>query len=220
MRPALLIDNLCVDRDQRPILELVSFQVAPGALCAVVGPNGAGKSTLLRAILGLQRFRGQVQGPRTRIGYIPQALTRAEVFPLTALELVRAGVGGAWWPHRQQQQALLALERVGVAHLAAVRVDRLSGGEFQRVLLAHALVGRTELLLLDEPTTGLDTQAVAELFQQLAILREVEGVAILMVCHELDWVIRHADWVVYLNRQVVAQGPPRVILSEPMAHGR
>jgi len=220
VRPALLVDNLCVDRDQRPILERVSFQVAPGALCAVVGPNGAGKSTLLRAILGLQRFRGQVQGPGTRMGYVPQALTRAELFPLTALELVRAGGGGAWWPRLQQQQALLALERVGMAHRAAVRVDRLSGGEFQRVLLAHALVGRAELLLLDEPTTGLDAQAVAELFQQLATLREVEGVAILMVCHELDWVVRHADWVVCLNRRVMAQGRPRATLAEQMAYGR
>jgi len=114
----------------------------------------------------------------------------------------------------------LALERVGMAHRAAVRVDRLSGGEFQRVLLAHALVGRAELLLLDEPTTGLDAQAVAELFQQLATLREVEGVAILMVCHELDWVVRHADWVVCLNRRVMAQGRPRATLAEQMAYGR
>ncbi|WP_287128002.1 metal ABC transporter ATP-binding protein [Candidatus Cyanaurora vandensis] len=209
----LSLKNVTVDRAGGPVLKDVSFTVQPGTLCALVGPNGAGKTTLLKAVLGLVAYRGQIRAVGD-LGYIPQALRPTEPFPLTVLELVAAGCPRRswWWPAAFQGASLAALDQVGMAHLAQRPVGKLSGGEFQRVLLAHALIAERRILLLDEPTTGLDSTGIDDLFELLARLRG-DGVTMLMVCHELSWVTRWADWVVCLNQRVIAQGKPLVALS-------
>ncbi len=217
MTTALTITDLSVCRGQRAVVEAVSFSVAQGALCVVIGPNGAGKSTLLKAVMGLIRHTGKVEiaAAQPSFGYVPQTVAIAEPFPLTVLEFVAAGVKRRWWqPQALRAQTLAVLEPLGIAHLINRSVQALSGGEWQRVLLAHALIAQPHVLLLDEPTTGLDTAGRADLLAVLADLRQHSGLTLLMVSHDLGWVRRSADQVVCLNRKLICQGEPYQVLTE------
>ncbi|WP_218082642.1 metal ABC transporter ATP-binding protein [Anthocerotibacter panamensis] len=224
MSPVLALEHLWVQRGMQTILTDVNLALPRGALAALVGPNGAGKSTLLQAILGLVPYRGVVRvlgEDRLRgqsccaLGYVPQRVVQPEPFPLTVQELAAAGAKrrGLWWPGALTARTRVALEQLGIAHLARRSVAELSGGEFQRVLIAHALMGEREILLLDEPTTGLDPQGVEDLLDLCVRLCRDWNLTLLVVSHDLDWVARWADYAIYLNRTVVAQGAPGLVLS-------
>jgi zinc transport system ATP-binding protein len=210
----LAVEQLGVQKKGRVLLADINFTVRQGTWCALVGPNGAGKTTLLKAILGLIPHTGRVHSG-ANLGYVPQRLTQNEVFPLTVLELVASGAKGwgFWWPGRLRQRVMVLLSQLGAEHLIDRPVQQLSGGQLQRILIARALMGEQRVLLLDEPTTGLDSAGIAELYDLLDQLRREQGLTLVVVSHDLPWVNQWADQVVCLNQTLLFQGVPRHVLT-------
>jgi ABC-type Mn2+/Zn2+ transport system ATPase subunit len=211
---------------EAPALEGVSFAVAPGSFTALIGPNGAGKSTLLRILLGLLRpDRGEIEifgapaGDRGRpIGYVPQRVKLPAGFPLTVSEVVLMGRYGRLGLLRRpgaadRALAAEALAQVGLSELAGRRFSDLSGGQQQRALIARALAGEPHLLLLDEPTAGLDPAARARFYALVCDLQHGQGLSVLCASHDLEIVSGHVDRLVLLDRAVRADGPPREVLA-------
>ncbi|MCR4407671.1 MAG: metal ABC transporter ATP-binding protein [Anaerolineae bacterium] len=230
--PIILLEHVTVAYQDLVALEDVNLSVQPGAFLAVIGPNGAGKTTLLKTILGLLRpIRGTVRvfgkapweldGERRRIGYVPQVMSVDLNFPVRAGEVVLMGRYGRIGLVRRpaaadRQAAILAMERVGVADLADRPLARLSGGQRQRVFLARALANEPELLLLDEPTTGVDVAATESLYELLRDLHD-EGITILVVSHDVGVVASYVDAVACVNRRLVAHGRPETMGSEVLS---
>ncbi|WP_163577294.1 metal ABC transporter ATP-binding protein [Halomonas faecis] len=207
----LSIDDLHVALGGRTVLEGIDLHLDRGEIVTLVGPNGSGKSTLLRAIIGAVRpARGRlVRQPGLTIGYVPQRLAIDATLPMTVTRFLNL-------PHRHSTQTVRqALEQAGVPSLDRQQVTDLSGGQFQRILLARALLEDPDLLLLDEATQGLDHRGTADFYRQIASVRRELGCAVLMVSHELHVVMRASDRVVCLNRHVCCQGTPERVLASP-----
>lgn len=212
MTPNRLIeaDGLSVSLGGIDILRGVDFALAPGEIVTVVGPNGSGKTTLLRVLIGAVRpTAGAVRrAPGLRIGYVPQKLALDRAMPLTVDRFLGLAGGG-----RTERAA--ALERVGLAGLGERQMAALSGGQFQRAMLAHALLRRPQALALDEPTQGLDQPGVAGFYRLIEEVRRDLGCAVLLVSHDLHVVMRASDRVVCLNGHVCCEGTPTVVSAAP-----
>jgi zinc transport system ATP-binding protein len=219
---AQLIDirDVTIRRNREVLLDAVSIQVARGALHAIVGPNGAGKSTLLAALLGQIAFDGRIaltwEGSGA-IGYVPQTFPIDSTLPITVedfLALTRQrrpvclGIGRA-----ARRTIADLLGRVGLTGLERRPLAVLSGGELRRVLLAHALDPEPELLILDEPASGLDETANQWLEEALDAMKRARRTTIVLVSHDFDRVRRLADRVTMLDRRVVADGAPLDVLG-------
>ena len=230
--PAVALRGVSFSYDGSAALSEVSFQVPSGSFTALIGPNGAGKSTVLRLVLGLLRpDRGTVEvlgqppgGRKQPIGYVPQRVTIPSGFPLSVDEVTLMGrYGGLGLGRRPRPEdrraAREALERVGIAQLGGARFGELSGGQQQRALIARALAGRPRLLLLDEPTAGLDPAAQARFYALVCDLQQgEEQLTLLCASHDLEVVSAHADKVILLNRSVRATGAAAEVLdSEALA---
>ena len=208
----LAIENLTVDYGlSTPVLRGVDLSIAPGEIVTIVGPNGSGKTSLLRAIIGAAgRVGGRVwHRPGLAIGYVPQRLHVDPTLPITVERFLGLPDGAA------RGACASALERTGVPHLAGHQMSRLSGGQLQRVLLARALIGTPELLMLDEPTQGLDQPGSAAFYRLIESVRRESGCAVLMISHELHVVMSASDRVVCLNGHVCCVGTPDVVSSAP-----
>ncbi len=192
------------------VLRDVDFAIRPGEIVTVVGPNGSGKSTLLHALIGTVTVEGRVvRRPGLRIGYVPQKLALDGRMPMTVARFLSL-------PVRQSDADMAgALARVGVAGLEARQMTDLSGGQFQRVMLARALLARPELLVLDEPTTGLDQPGSAAFYRLIEEVRDGTGAAVLMVSHDLHVVMSASDRVICLNGHVCCEGTPTVVSAAP-----
>ncbi|WP_415182231.1 ATP-binding cassette domain-containing protein [Phaeovulum sp.] len=193
------------------VLSNVDFTIAAGEIVTVVGPNGSGKSTLVRALIGLEpAATGQVRrAPGLRIGYVPQRLHIDATLPMTVRRFLSL-------PRRVDDAAArAALARCGVEGIEARQMARLSGGQFQRVLLARALLANPAILILDEATQGLDQPGVAAFYRLLEEVRQETGAAVLMVSHDLHVVMSASDRVICLNGHVCCQGTPRVVSAAP-----
>ena len=205
------VDNLSVRYGAKTVLSNVSLRVDGGEIVTIVGPNGSGKTSLLRAIIGaVKPVQGTVtQGRGVKIGYVPQKLHIDETLPITVSRFLKlpGGVTVA-----QINQALI---QAGVPDLSKAQLSQLSGGQFQRVLLARALIGEPDLLLLDEATQGLDQRGSASFYQQIESVRQNTGCAVLMISHELHVVMSASDRVVCLNGHVCCEGTPAVVASAP-----
>jgi zinc transport system ATP-binding protein len=220
--PLVSIEHLVVTRQGEPILDDVSLQIRRHHLHGLVGPNGAGKSTLLSAVLGLIPFSGRIvlnwQGSGA-IGYVPQNFVVDPTLPVTVEDFLaltrqrRPICLGLTRAAREAVHRLLAL--VALPDVARRPLSVLSGGEMRRVLLAHALDPEPELLLLDEPTTGLDEGSATWLEEALTAIRRSGRTTIVMVSHNLEQMRRIADRVSVLDRRVVADGSPEEVLTSP-----
>ncbi|MDH5760168.1 MAG: metal ABC transporter ATP-binding protein [Gemmatimonadota bacterium] len=224
--PAIRLDRVDVAFQGRPALEDVSFEVSAGSFVALLGPNGAGKSTCLKVILGLVRpDAGTVAvfgSPPARreypVAYVPQRIVIPRGFPITVLDVVIMGRFGVLGVGRRpgapdREQALAALSVVGLGDLARRRFQDLSGGQQQRVLIARALCGDPLLLLLDEPTAGLDSGARARFYALVCDLQHQKGLTVLCATHDLDVVGDHADRAILLNRTIRAAGPAGEVMD-------
>jgi zinc transport system ATP-binding protein len=208
-----LIDvrNMTVKANGQPILSNVDFHINASEIVTVVGPNGSGKSTLLKAVIGaLKPQTGTVQHtPGLRIGYVPQKLHIDPTLPLTVGRFLNL-------PHRVSgKRARKALSEAGVEDLMNRQMSNLSGGQFQRVLLARALLNEPQLLILDEATQGLDQPGSAAFYRQIEHVRQELGCAVLMVSHELHVVMAASDRVLCLNGHICCQGEPEHVASAP-----
>jgi len=219
------IENLGVRIGDVTILRDVNLHVHCGEFTAIIGPNGAGKTTLLKAILGEVRHTGHLSFVRSTgiakerpvIGYVPQSLDLDPTSPTSVLDLyaVCRSRSPVWFhiPRRVEQRAKECLDRAEAGHLLRKRLGALSGGELQRVLLALALDPVPELLLLDEPVSGIDQNGLEMFYNLLSDIRRNYDLSIIMVSHDLDLVARHADRLVLLNGTVLASGTPREVLE-------
>jgi len=197
--------------DGQPVLRGIDFAIRPGEIVTVVGPNGSGKSTFLRAVLGMiAPSVGTVwRAPGLRVGYVPQRLHLDPNLPLTVSRFL-----SLLQPLRASEVAAL-LERVGVPGLAERSMGTLSGGQFQRVLLAQALAGRPQILVLDEPTQGLDQPGIAAFYRLIEEVRGAFGCAVLSVSHDLHVVMSASDRVICLNGHICCEGAPTVVSNAP-----
>ena len=203
--------DLNVSYRQNPVLENVSFAIEPGEIVTVVGPNGSGKSTLIRALLGVvQPQSGTVQRQQgLRIGYVPQKLSIEANMPMTVARFLSL-------PHRQTPADMAAAcEQVGARGLMDRQMTDLSGGQFQRILLARALLGKPDILILDEPTQGLDQPGVASFYRLIEHVRRDSGCAVLLVSHDLHVVMSASDRVICLNGHVCCEGAPEIVSEAP-----
>ncbi|KPP83726.1 MAG: ABC-type zinc uptake system ATPase component ZnuC [Rhodobacteraceae bacterium HLUCCA08] len=207
----LTISNLNMRLGGNHVLHDVDFAISRGEIVTIVGPNGSGKTTLLRAILGaLRPTGGRVdRAPGLRIGYVPQRLHIDPTLPLTVRRFLSLPVRVG------EARAAEALERAGVADLGGRQMTDLSGGQFQRALLARALLAEPDLLILDEATQGLDQPGSAAFYRRIEEVRAELGCAVLMVSHELHVVMAASDRVVCLNGHVCCSGAPEHVASAP-----
>jgi zinc transport system ATP-binding protein len=231
--PVELVD-VTVLRNDLVVLDSVSLTVQKGEFTAVIGPNGAGKTTLLKVILGLIRPDSgtvsvfgacpqELGADRAKMGYVPQIMAIDLNFPITVFETALMGAYGRVGVGRRpkakdRESAFAALEKVGIVDLKDRPIARLSGGQRQRTFIARALAGEPELLLLDEPTTGVDVETTGSLFDLLKTLKG-DGVTIMMVSHDVSVVAAYLDTLACLNRSLVAHGmPEEVVTSDALRH--
>ena len=204
------LENVSLRLQGKQILHDVSLELQAQQVLTVIGPNGAGKSTLVKILLGLQGVdRGTVwRRPNLRIGYVPQKMHIDSLMPLSVLRFVQLAGG-------RPADALNMLKITGVADLAQQAVQYLSGGEFQRVLLARALMKKPELLVLDEPAQGIDITGQSDLYELIASLKEANGFGVLMVSHDLHLVMQKTDHVLCLNQHICCHGEPDDVSKHP-----
>ena len=220
METAVLFDNVTVTLGGVQILDGVTAAVPKGSSAAIIGPNGAGKTTLLLALLGQAPYSGRIvmnHGGRPRLGYVPQVLDFDRGMPVTVLDAMVMGRQRRplWFGHarKRRDEAVALLARIKADHLVSRRLGALSGGELQRVLLALALQERPEVLILDEPSAGVDVSGGSLLCELLDSLQIEQGFTRIMVTHDLSMVAAHADYVICLNRKVFGQGPTMQTLT-------
>ncbi|MBE5771558.1 MAG: metal ABC transporter ATP-binding protein [Clostridiales bacterium] len=207
------------------LLTDINFHIHCGQLTALVGPNGAGKTTLIRALLGQTNHTGEIRHvdahghdfPAPRIGYVPQQLPFDREMPLTVCDLMAGALSKrpVWTGVNKKTREMVktALEETQAAGLMDKRLGALSGGELQRVLLAMALTPLPDLLVLDEPVSGVDQNGLSLFLQTVSALRQSHHLAILMVSHDWDLVRQYADYVVLINQKVLCAGKPEEVFA-------
>ena len=223
-KPAIEFENVRVTMGGVRILESATAEVPRGSTTALIGPNGAGKTTLLMTILGQIPFEGTVRlsdgpsGGTPTLGYVPQRLDFDRGTPITVMEAMLMGLQRRplWlgMSRRFRDEARAVLAEVQADGLADRRLGVLSGGELQRVLLALAIQRKPDILLLDEPASGVDVAGGDLLCELLEALHDRHGFTQVMVNHDLSNVLAHASHVICLNRRVIAQGPVASTLSD------
>jgi zinc transport system ATP-binding protein len=202
------VRNLHVRLDHQCILEDLSFNVRKGEVLTILGPNGAGKSVLLKTLLGVLPYRGEIEWTKgIKTGYVPQRLPFIKDTPLNIKDFFKL-------KNASEKQTKEMLESVGCREdFLQKKIGDLSSGQFQRILIAWALVGKPHVLLFDEPTTGVDMNGEETIYKFLATLKEERDLTLLLVTHDLSVVYKISTDVICLNRQTICYGPPQDVLT-------
>ncbi len=215
----LKVSGLSVEFENHRILDNISFEVKRDETLAIIGPNGAGKTVLLRCLLGFVEYVGKVEwAPDVRIGYVPQRLYVERGLPITVEEFLAI-------KEKDKSKIEDVLKQVGFGvvgehlvhkgrRLLKTRLGVLSGGEFQRVLIVFALLGQPNVLLFDEPTSGIDISAEETVYMLIDRLKKEKNLTIIFVSHELEVVYKHAEKVLCLNKEKVCFGPPKDVIDK------
>lgn len=215
MDKILEVENLNVTLDNQKILEDISFEVEEDETLAVIGPNGAGKTVLFRALLNLIPYEGEITWrDGIKIGYVPQRLSIEADLPLTVYEFLHL-------KEKNKKEIYSVLESVGIntdssdkKHIIYQKLGVLSGGELQKILIAWAVLGHPDVLLFDEPTSGIDISSEETIYSLLHKLQAKEKLTIILISHELYIVNKYASKVICLNKQRVCFGPPKTALDK------
>ena len=220
----LKVENLSVKFEEERVLDNVSFEIKKGTIFAVVGPNGAGKTTLFRALFSFIPYEGKIEWQAgIKKGYVPQRLTVDSYFPISVLEFLNLKL------KKEDKTRLPAgreaifdvLKNVGFSedehhlekHLLDKKLGSLSGGEFQKILIAFALLDKPDVLLFDEPTSGVDIGSEETIYHTLTDLRKKTGLTVIFISHDIQMVYRYVDNVLCLNKEAVCLGGPSQALS-------
>ena len=222
--PIITLENLAIGYNNQPVMSGITLTIQRGSFTAVLGANGSGKSTLLKTLLGLQpAISGLIQinkpdGPPVVFGYVPQALQFDPLYPLTGFDVALMGVYGRIGPARfvptgERTLVRECLQATGANEFARQRFAELSGGQKQRVLIARALAARPNVLVLDEPTAGVDAAATHALLEFISQLHAERKLTILLVTHDLPLVRKHAQQVIWLHDGTILTGTAVELLS-------
>lgn len=205
----LRLESVSVSTGTQNLLNNISLELQSGEIVTVIGPNGAGKTTLLRVILGLLPCSGtRILKPGLRIGYMPQKLELNSQLPLTVKRFLQCSKASDTYIQRCAAQT-------GIEKILSRPLTAVSGGELQRVLLTRALVNNPDLLVLDEPAQGVDIHGQAEMYRLIHQIKTEQNCAVLMVSHDLHWVMAQTDKVICLNQHICCQGHPDHITQDP-----
>lgn len=209
--PLVTLSNAGIRRNGRWLVRGVDFSVRRGEIVTLIGPNGSGKSTSAKMAIGvLNPDEGRVERtPGFRVGYVPQKLAVDWTMPLTVKRLMTLTV------RLTDKEIATTLEAVGIGHLAGAEVQHLSGGEFQRALLARAIARKPDLLVLDEPVQGVDFTGEIALYDLITSIRNTTGCGILLISHDLHVVMAETDTVICLNGHVCCRGTPAAVSRSP-----
>lgn len=225
--PAIRVDHVTTGYHDEPVLRDVDLEVARGSLVGMIGPNGSGKSTLFKTMIGLQvpwtgtvTINGKSGKPGPDVAYVPQTETVDWTFPVSAGQVVMMGryprLGAIRWPRKRDHEIVdHALGQVGMADYRDRQIGQLSGGQRQRVFLARALAQEPQILLLDEPVSGVDAATQHQIFELLDQLCQ-QGVTTIVASHDLSCVAQRFDHVLLLNREVLGYGPPEEVLTQDL----
>ena len=228
--PAVAVEALTAGYAGKPVLRKLSFTVEPGAFIGAAGPSGSGKTTLLRVLTGRADIFGgsatvfgqpvRARRAPSNVGYVPQLSTLQADFPLRVREAVLLGLTDGsrptpWFSRSEKARADDLIERLGLAGYERQPVGELSGGQHQRVLLARAMVRGGDLILLDEPTSGVDLQTRHEILGLLAELNRA-GTTVILTTHDLNWVAAHLPRVMFLNGTLIADGTPDEVFTSDL----
>lgn len=213
--PILSVTNLRVELGNKPIIRDLTFTVEKGDCLAIIGPNGAGKSVLLNVLMGLLPRKGQIHwSPDARLGYIPQKIAADKQLPIQVKDLLQAKSG---FLRLGEAELKSVCEEVGLtSEIVNSPIGTLSGGQFQKALIAFALLGRPNVLLFDEPTASLDEITEEKIYDLLHTLQSRSGISLILVSHDLSVVYRYANKVLCLSRGRPCMGPPRDVLTPEM----
>ena len=206
--PILKVKNLNVKLGNEEIIKDLSFEVKEGDVLTVLGPNGAGKTVLLRTLLGVLPYKGEIKWEKeVKIGYVPQRLPFIKDIPMSIEEFFRL-------KGTSKEETKKILNSVGFeGNFLNKKIGELSSGQFQRILVAWALVGNPDVLLFDEPTTGIDIGGEETIYTLLVKLKEKRNLTILLVTHDLSVVFKLSDFVICLNKCPICQGVPKEVLT-------
>ena len=216
--PLIVCEHLSCTYGQQAVVDDVYLTVHRGEFVGIVGPSGSGKTTLLRTILGSHPVaHGSVtKHPHLRIGYVPQVETVDWFFPVTVEEVVvMTETSTSWWPRITRSERASVhhvLDQLGIGDVAHRHIRELSGGQQQRVFIARAMYRKPDILIMDEPTSGVDVRTRHEVLHLLADLH-ASGLTILLTTHDLNGLAAHLPRLVCLNRRVIADGNPREVLT-------
>ena len=207
----ITVENLSVKYGTNFVLKKINLEIKSGEIVTIVGPNGSGKTSLIKAIIGaVQPADGKINlKSNLKIGYIPQRLNFDTTLPITVKRFMTLT------EKVDKNTYISALETAGVPQILKSQMSSLSGGQFQRVLLARALIGAPEILILDEATQGLDQPGSAAFYRQIEQVRQNTGCAVLMISHDLHVVMSASDRVICLNGHVCCEGTPSAVVSTP-----
>lgn len=223
MNPLIQCSHVDFGYENQDAVVDVTMDVNPGEYVCIVGENGSGKSTLMKGLLGLLKPTGGVisvsdELKNSGIGYLPQQTAAQKDFPATVREVVLSGClsrrgNRPFYSGKEKRLAVENMERLGIMGIAGKCYRELSGGQQQRTLIARALCATDKLLIMDEPIAGLDPSAIAEFYGMIRRLNREEGVAILMVSHDVATVVKEADKILHLKREVLFYGTTKEYLK-------
>ncbi|HHJ34208.1 MAG TPA: ATP-binding cassette domain-containing protein, partial [Gammaproteobacteria bacterium] len=214
----LSAEKICLTRDAKVILQDVSLQIQQREIITLIGPNGAGKTSLIQILLGLLKADSGVihRHKKLRIGYVPQTMSIPQVMPLRVRDFLALSAGRGFYGDKiDVEQVHAVLEELDIGYLFDAAMQGLSGGEIQRILLARALLKAPQLLILDEPASGMDVIGQQKLYDTIKNIRDAHACGILMVSHDLHLVMAATDRVVCLNTHVCCTGHPDDVSEHP-----
>ncbi|MFA6071768.1 MAG: metal ABC transporter ATP-binding protein [Janthinobacterium sp.] len=211
------VSNLSIGYDGRQILRDISFEIAKGEIVGIIGPNGAGKTTLIMALLGplkpskgsIEVLGGRVEGCLLEIGYLPQRFTFDRTFPITVYEFLMLSLQA----DKKPGAIIEKLKEVDMSGYKNSLLGTLSGGQLQRILIARAILNDPQILILDEPATGIDIEAERNFYQMIEHLNHDHQITVIFISHEVDLVYDFAGQVICLNKTLVCRGVPHDILT-------